>query len=264
MPEVGWLVRAAATCQVFVDEINAPILSGEDLHHLIHVLRVKPGESVIASDGVGRWIECRLAGGNIDCSNALEIDGDIRVEHKRYPVLTVGFTLVKGDRPDLVVQKLTELGIDRIVPLRTQRSVVRWDADRAARGIDKLRRISRAAAAQSRQVWLPEVTDVSGLGGLRTLSDITWHKDVNGSIESCSAKFSNEPVLAQIGSPPLSPLTTTVAVGPEGGWGPLDLALGYQTCGLGSSVLRSETGAIAAGVLMSAFRDEYLSNAIEC
>lgn len=263
MQELGWAVRGAATCQVFVDEPNDPILSREDFHHLTHVLRMQPGESIIASDGAGRWIQCRLASGNIECSNALEVVGEIQLESKRQPVLTVGFAPVKGNRPELVVQKLTELGIDRIVPLRTQRSVVRWDGDRAARGIDKLRRISRAAAAQSRQVWLPEITDIVGLEDFRTLLEMTAPQDVDGSIESSTVSFSNEPVLAQIGGPPLTPLITTVAVGPEGGWGPSDLALGYQTCGLGSSVLRSETGAIAAGVLMSAFRDEYLSNAVK-
>ena len=75
----------------------------------------------------------------------------------------MAFAPVKGERPEWVVQKLTELGIDRIVPLRTERSVVRWTGERGQATVERLRRVAREAAAQCRRVWLPEVGDTAAL-----------------------------------------------------------------------------------------------------
>ena len=80
--------------------------------------------------------------------------------------LTVAFAPVKGERPEWVVQKLTELGIDRIVPLRSERSVVRWTGARGQASVEKLRRVAREAAAQCRRVWLPEVSDTVAFADL--------------------------------------------------------------------------------------------------
>ena len=81
------------------------------------------------------------------------------------PALTVAFAPVKGERPEWVVQKLTELGIDRIVPLLSERSVVRWSGARGKATVERLRRVAREAAAQCRRVWLPEVADTVRLRG---------------------------------------------------------------------------------------------------
>ena len=87
------------------------------------------------------------------------------------PALTVAFAPTKGERPEWVVQKLTELGIDRIVPLVSERSVVRWSGARGQGAVERLRRVAREAAGQCRRVWLPEITEVvrfdalAGAGG---------------------------------------------------------------------------------------------------
>ena len=86
-------------------------------------------------------------------------DGAVQSEARAEPRLTVAFAPVKGERPEWVVQKLTELGIDRIVPLRSERSVVRWTGTRGQATVERLRRVAREAAAQCRRVWLPEVCD---------------------------------------------------------------------------------------------------------
>ena len=89
------------------------------------------------------------------------------------PGLTVAFAPTKGERPEWVVQKLTELGVDRIVPLISERSVIRWAGERGTGAVERLRRVAREAAAQSRRVWLPDVgavtkfADLAGLGGRR-------------------------------------------------------------------------------------------------
>ena len=99
-----------------------------------------PGEPVVAADGAGRWVPCRVAptapAGGPRGADPARPAGARRPGRDRAPAgpeVTVAFAPTKGDRPEWVVQKLTELGVDRIVPLRTARSVVRWEGDRAAR-----------------------------------------------------------------------------------------------------------------------------------
>ena len=116
------------------------------------------------------------------------------------PEVTVAFVPVKGGRPEWVVQKLTEAGVDRIVVLESLRAVVRWEGDRRTRAVDRLRRVAREAAAQSRRAWLPEVVGVADLDDLRD-------------------RLAPVPLaLAQLGGDPPSIRAPAVAVGPEGGW----------------------------------------------
>ena len=82
------------------------------------------------------------------------------------PPVTVAFAPPKGDRPEWAVQKLTELGVDRIVPLVAARSVVRWTGDRAAAPVERLRRVAREAAMQSRRAWLPVVEEPSSFAAV--------------------------------------------------------------------------------------------------
>jgi len=219
-------VRRRAAAQVLVADPASPLLTGRDAHHLGHVLRLSGAEVVVATDGRGRWARCRYR-----ADGTLEPDGPVEVEEAPRPSLTVAFAPVKAERPDFVVQKLTELGIDRIVVLATDRSVVRWDAGRARSAIERLRRVAAEAACQARHVWLPEVAGVLGLGGL-------------GGVAA----------LAEPGAPPLRPGVTGIAVGPEGGWSDEELSSGLPSVGLATHVLRAETAAVAAGVLLGAQR----------
>ena len=128
-------MRAAAAGQVFVDDPGQPVLSDEDAHHLGRVLRLRDGEEVIAADGqrpLGAHHVARRRRRSSRSRTATGVGGDGAVlsEAPAEPALTVAFAPVKGERPEWVVQKLTELGIDRIVPLRSERSVVRWNGAR--------------------------------------------------------------------------------------------------------------------------------------
>lgn len=223
--------RATAAAQVFVADPAFPKVEPEDRHHLVSVLRLRPGELVVAADGGGRWGLCRFRGGSGDL---LETDGPVVFEPAPLPALTIAFAPAKGDRPEWVVQKLTELGIDCIAVLSTARAVVRWEGARADAALGRLRRVAAEAAAQSRRVWVPEIRGVLTLDAL-------------------------EPAglaLAEPGGGPLGTAVTTVAVGPEGGWTPDELAGdgARRIVGLGANVLRAETAAIAAGVLLGARR----------
>jgi 16S rRNA (uracil1498-N3)-methyltransferase len=220
-----------AKAHVLVDDISDPALDASDVHHLESVLRLRAGEPVGVTDGRGGYARCVYAG-----RGALRVDGPLSRHQERCPKLTVGFAPVKGDRPEWAVQKLTELGVDRIVAFDSARCVVRWDASRSDRHLERLKRVARSALMQSRQCWLPEIEIASG-----------WRTLLAGASPSGVA-------LAQPGAPGVSREVRTVLVGPEGGWSDDELADAPATVGLGAAVLRTETAAVAAGVLLSALR----------
>src|SRR5690242_36090 len=144
----------------YVDDLEHPDLGADDLHHLTRVLRLRAGAALTVGDGRGRWRPARLDGLTV------EPTGPIEAVEAPPPPVAVGFALVKGDKPEVVVQKLTELGVDRIVPFRAARSVVVWDDARAAKAVARLRQVARAAAMQSHRPTLPEVTPVASLEAL--------------------------------------------------------------------------------------------------
>ena len=135
---------------VFVEDLAAPRLTPDDAHHLSRVLRVRPGETVSMADGTGGWRPAPfLAGGALDAA------GDVAHPDRPVPPITIALAVPKGDRAEWAVQKLTELGVDRIVALQTGRGVVRWDAGRAERHLERWRAVARQAAMQSRRLRPP-------------------------------------------------------------------------------------------------------------
>lgn len=160
-------------------------------------------------------------------------------------LLTVGFAALKGSRNELVVQKLTELGIDRIRLLRCERGVVRWDDARARGHLDRLGRVVEEAAAQCRRLWIPELDLVDFGGALLRLGD----RAGDGARDEVAVR----PVRADAGGRGLTATDTTVLVGPEGGWGDTERG-SCESVALGENVLRAETAAIVAGATMAQLR----------
>jgi 16S rRNA (uracil1498-N3)-methyltransferase len=172
---------------------------------------------VTVTDGRGRWRSCRAVAGT------LEPDGVVEIEEPPTEPVTIGFAIPKMDRPEWIVQKLTELGVDRIVMLDTERSVVRWDAPRAAKHLAKLERVAAEAVQQSRRVFVPEIS---------------------GPVPASS--FLPGAVAAEPSGRRLTTGDRVVAVGPEGGWTDRELAVAAGHVGLGATILRVETAALAA------------------
>ncbi len=219
-----------AAAHVFVDDVDAPQLASADAHHLWRVLRLRDGERVTVADGRGRWRVFGVTGGQ-----GLEPVSDATAVDPPAPPIVIGVALAKGDKPELTVQKLTELGVDRIVLLAAARSVVQWDDHKAARNLERLRAVARAAAMQSRRAFLPVIDPVTTLAAL-------------------AAEAPGFALAHPDGAPPTAAVTR-LAVGPEGGWTDEELALVGQHVDLGPTTLRAETAALAAGVLLTALRD---------
>jgi 16S rRNA (uracil1498-N3)-methyltransferase len=152
---------------------------------------------------------------------------------KPTPSVGVAFALIKGGRPELVVQKLTELGVDRIVPFTAERSIVRWDGAKADKNRARLQRVAREAVMQCRRAWLPQISSVSSF----------W--EVAAEPGAC---------MADRGGAAVDLTRPLVMVGPEGGWSESEAGSSLPRVRLAEPVLRAETAAIAAGVLLGAAR----------
>jgi len=223
--------RRSCAAQVIVDDVDdpsGPVIGDAAAHHLGRVLRLRAGAHVCAADGRGGWRIVRFVG-----DNRLEPAGAVHHEEDPVQQVTVAFVPVKRDRAELVVQKLTEIGVDRIVLTSSERAVLRWDGDRAERHLDRLRRVTIEAVQQCRRLFVPTLGTAS-LGDLlaagAALADIGASGDPVGGVP--------------------------VVVGPEGGWTDRERSMATATpVGLGAHVLRAETAAIVAGVLMTRHRD---------
>lgn len=214
----------------FVDDVEDPVLSADDRHHLSRVLRLRDGDALTVCDAAGRWRPASFGDRLVASGDVVEVPPPARE-------VAVGFALIKSGRPELVVQKLTELGVDRIMLLSAERSVVMWDEGKAAVQLNRLTRVVREAGMQSRRVRLPV------LEPLRQASVVARDPTV---------------AMAEPGGSGLDGDVGVLLIGPEGGWTEAELG-DRRRVGLGSTVLRAETAAIAAGALMVAIRDARVS-----
>jgi 16S rRNA (uracil1498-N3)-methyltransferase len=219
---------------VFVADLGNLELDPEDHHHLSRSLRVADGGEITVADGRGRWQRARL--GRV----AEPVDGVI-VEDPPPPWdITIAFTPVKGQKPEWIVQKLTELGVSHIAPLSTERSVVRWDPSRSSRHLERWPRVIREAAMQSRQVRLPTFSPPCAYSDYVAANPEAVAADPAGSLPQRRLRH--------------------LMIGPEGGFSPPELDR-VSLVSLPGGVLRAETAAIVAGAVLAGLRQvEYQSS----
>src|ERR1700743_2936595 len=139
-------------------------LAGREGRHAAAVRRLRPGERADVSDGAGTLAECVVTGVGKD-----SVTLDIRAVHTvppPRPRLVVAQALAKGDRGELAVELMTEVGVDTVIPWAAERSITKWQAERGQKALAKWRATAREAAKQSRRAWLPEVTELATTAAL--------------------------------------------------------------------------------------------------
>jgi 16S rRNA (uracil1498-N3)-methyltransferase len=240
-PPVPFPAQVDATAHVFAERLDDRItIGGDDGHHLQRARRVRAGETVTVADGHGRWRAYAVAS---SAAGEVALDALTLLGHEPVlaPRLTVACALTKGQKPELAVQKLTELGVDRIMLVQAARSVVHWDDAKVASAFARLERVAREAAMQSRRARIPVV---------------------DGPVAPAEvARFPGLVVAAPDGVPSgelsLPPGGEwVVVVGPEGGFVDDELrAFAHAPrLGVGPFVLRAETAAIAAAAVLTGQR----------
>ncbi|HEU5354662.1 MAG TPA: 16S rRNA (uracil(1498)-N(3))-methyltransferase [Actinocrinis sp.] len=222
-------------------------LDGPEGRHAALVRRLRPGERLDLTDGAGRLAECvvRSVGGS--GNPVLDLDVlERRSVPRPQPSITVVQALAKGDRGELAVEMMTEIGVDVIVPWSASRSVVQWRADRGEKALAKWRSTAAEAAKQARRSWWPQIAEPATTGQVARLLEkatvaAVLHEDAGGSLADLTVDQEGEVILV---------------VGPEGGISPEELstftAAGAFSYRMGPTVLRTSTaGTAAAAVLLA-------------
>ena len=211
------------------------------LHHLLRVLRIKPGDALECVDGQG----CSYAGHVVRRSprELVVAIGSPLAEAERALQLTLAQALIKLDRFEWVVQKATELGVDRIVPLVTARTVIRPSIGSSERRLERWRRIIRESAMQCGRRRVPAIE-----------SPQSFERALAGASGGCCTimpTLVGKPVpLAEGLSGVRGAASVVLLVGPEWDFTPEEAAQaarsGAVLVSLGPLILRSETAALAA------------------
>lgn len=220
------------------------LLDGAEGRHAATVRRIAAGETISLTDGAGRLAECVVESAGRD-SLVLLVTGRVD-EPPPTPRLVVVQALPKGDRGELAVETMTEVGVDAIVPWAASRCVTQWRGERGAKALTRWRSAAREAGKQSRRARFPEVTEVAGT---RAVAELLAHASWGGVLH----EEASSPLAAV--SPP-SDGDLVLVVGPEGGISPEELAAfaaaGAAAYRLGPTVLRTSTAGVVAAALVLA------------
>jgi 16S rRNA (uracil1498-N3)-methyltransferase len=228
------------------------VLDGPEGHHAAAVRRLRAGQPVVLTDGRGVGL-----GAEVTSVHRREVVLVVQTVDRRprpKPTVTVVQAIPKGDRGELAVELMTEVGVDRLVPWRAERCISVWNGDKAAKGRAKWQSTADAAAKQSRRWWWPEVDQMvttedlieqvvkgSNIGGLA----FVLHEDAEARLAERVRAISQR-----------ADGDIMLVVGPEGGVSPSELQslrlAGVQSVRLGPNVLRTSTaGAVAATLVLA-------------
>jgi len=221
-------------------------LTGDEARHLREVLRLKIGDEVFVFDGAGREFRCTVAKAKRD-EALLDQCGEVAPTQPESPLnLTLAVALLKGEKFDLVVQKTTELGITSIVPVMTRYADIRLrDANDAEKRVNRWKRIAIEAAKQCGRARVPSM-----------VLPVSFESIISGSDYSLRVMFSERNGLSFYEAfASLSGPTSAIAlIGSKGGWADEEMsaanASGWRIITLGGRILRAETAAITATVLL--------------
>jgi 16S rRNA (uracil1498-N3)-methyltransferase len=229
----------------FVDSVQRGLaqISGDDAHHLTRVLRVMPGQKYEISDNHSVYLaEVKTARKDLV---SFEIVGQIDANFS-VPRVTLLASLIKFDRFESMIEKATELGVERMIPIESERSE-KGLAEAARKRRDRWLRIAREASEQARRTKLPAIDlPMSLQQALRIETDHRYMLDEGDA----------SPILSEMPEQRIADDRVALLVGPEGGWTDRDRSAiipgGWQQVSLGSNILRAETAAIAAIAILNA------------
>jgi 16S rRNA (uracil1498-N3)-methyltransferase len=213
-------------------------LSGDEGRHAVVVRRTRVGEQVVLTDGAGTTARCTVTA--VQAGALAATVEEVTTTEPEMPRVVVVQAVPKGDRGELAVEMLTEVGVDVIVPWAAARSVSVWRGDKRAKALGRWRSTARESAKQARRSWFPEVADLVDTGQVADLLrgasvPVVLHEAASGPLADLPVPGRGEIV---------------IVVGPEGGISDEELAafaaVGAEPVRMGTSVLRTSTAGVAA------------------
>jgi len=235
------------------------IVIRHDVHHIVHVLRKQTGDTLTVCDGLSMDYDCRIL--QIDAgeeSIICQITDSHRSDAEPEVAVTLYQSLPKGDKMEFVIQKSVELGISRIVPYYSERSLIHLDAKKAAQKVARWNAISESAAKQSGRGLIPEIADVHTFkqaaqeAAQYDLAILFYEKAQDIALKKVLTEAET-----RLGRRPES---VGIWIGPEGGFAPAEAEqlrkAGCVPSGLGSRILRCETAGMMACAMILYHYDE--------
>lgn len=223
--------------RLFVPPEDFPNITGADAHYVRAVLRLKSGDRLELLDGTGQVYEAEIIGLAKSQVQVKIISSRPAGNEPRVKV-TLAQALPKGSKMDFVIEKSVELGVNRIIPVLTERTI-----GKNAK-LDRWRKLAKEAAEQSGRAIIPEIsaltnfTDILKLKSQFDLTLIPWELEKEISLKSILTT-----------QPPNQLTTILIVIGPEGGFSQKEVeqarAIGWQTVSLGKRILRTETAGLA-------------------
>lgn len=217
-------------------------ITGNDAKHIARVMRMGPGEKIVCKDNQGRAFVTE-----IESVEEKSVHAKIISEWAGGAVLPVNIiaaqALIKGEKMDTVVQKATELGAAAIYFYEGEHSVVKWDANKRQKKIDRLNRIAKEAAEQSERMYIPEIVYFSSA---RKVVEDTASVESRIVLSEAEARAEVPAKLPNVFS--RHPKTLLAFIGPEGGFSHNELSLFEEeripSTSLGKRIVRSETASL--------------------
>ncbi|MDY0405528.1 16S rRNA (uracil(1498)-N(3))-methyltransferase [Virgibacillus sp. 179-BFC.A HS] len=225
-------------------------ITGQDAHHISHVMRCKPGDEVICSHPDGKAAACKIT--EIKENEVILLVMQWLDRDAELPIaVTIAQGLPKADKMELILQKGTELGASAFIPFKAQRSVVKWDDKKMAKKMDRFAKIVKEASEQSHRNKIPKLHEQMNINQLILESK---------SYDICIFAYEEEAKVANFNS--FSTIVKKmnkgqrmlVCIGPEGGFTTEEVQLlkknGFFPVRLGPRILRTETAAmyVLAGI----------------
>jgi 16S rRNA (uracil1498-N3)-methyltransferase len=246
--------------RIFVAELRAGELaiSGDEHHYLSHVRRARVGDDLELVDGKGHRAKARIQ--TITDAETIVIAAAVDTVVDEPPRVRVLVPLIKGDRMDLCLEKLVEVGANELVVWRAERSIVKLDAHKRDARLAHYQGVAEAAARQCGRATMPRVTLAATLreilrelpAGARFVLDPAAER---GTIDSAPS-FGGAASPGKAGLAIAEAVDITLASGPEGGLAPIELdqlaTAGFTSLGLGPRMLRAETAPVVAVALIRA------------
>lgn len=211
-------------------------LDEQAFQHLVRVLRMTDGDSLVLFNGDGRALEGTLC--DVGKKQAAVLLGDCIAEDAATPVaLHLGQVISKGDRMDFTIQKATELGVSSITPLWSERCDVRLKGERMDKKLEHWRKVAISACEQSGRNRIPDI--------LEPMAMTDWAPTVSTEQRLILHPHNQQPLDTSA-----KPGSVTLLVGPEGGFSEIEVEQaqrsGFIGLLLGPRILRTETAALAA------------------
>lgn len=226
---------------------NTATIIGSDVNYLKNVLRLNVGDEIRVLDSRSKEYAAKICAIN-DKSVSVELTGERHPKSEPKVKITIAHGIPKNPKMDLVVQKATELGVQRIIPIKTERSIVKLHSDKEPAKISRWQKIAKEAAEQSGRLIIPTVENVMEYRDLFKLKEefdicmMLWEMEKAKTVKNV---FQENKDMKRI----------LIMIGPEGGFSHEEAEMaqyeGFITATLGSRIVRTETASLSVLSMLS-------------